>query len=145
MESKAFVKMKYRIDKIPMSEQVVFKFQDLSQFANVFANQIETLKSYWPECPIVLVHRPDDACLGWWVKCGHFNITYPKYDKYYVDLKRMAFLIMRRNIGIIDAWLERTGDIPENNQELARILRIETPPAEYFQDYKQADIGVKVI
>ena len=113
--------------------------------SHIFADHIDYIKDTWPECPIILVHRPDDACLGWWVKCGHFNITYPKYDKYYVDLKRMAFVIARQNIGIMDAWLEYTGTIPSNNQELAHILEIELPSAEYFQDYKQSDIGVKVI
>jgi len=113
--------------------------------SHIFSDHIDFIKSVWPDCPIVLVHRPDDACLGWWVKCGHFTITYPKYDKYYVDFKRMAFVIARQNIGIVDAWLEHTGTIPENNQELAKTLGIELPPAEYFQDYKQSDIGVKVI
>jgi hypothetical protein len=113
--------------------------------SHVFADQIDYIKDTWPECPIILVHRPDDACLGWWVKCGHFNITYPKYNKYYVDLKRMAFVIARQNIGIMDAWLEYTGTIPLNNQELSQILGIDLPPEGYFQDYKQSDIGVKVI
>lgn len=113
--------------------------------SHIFCDNIDYLKSVWPDCPIILVHRSDDACLGWWVKCGHFNITYPKYDKYYVDLKRMAFVIQRQNIGVIDAWLERTGTTPSNNQALAQVLGIAPPPEEYFQDYKQADIGVKVI
>ena len=113
--------------------------------SHIFADNINYLKDVWPNCPIVLIHRPDDSCLGWWVKCGHFNITYPKYDKYYVDLKRMAFLITRQNIGITDAWLEYTGKTPTNNLALAQILGIAPPPEEYFQDYKQADIGVKVI
>ena len=113
--------------------------------SHVFANHIDYIKQTWPESPIVLVHRSDDACLGWWVKCGHFDITYPKYDRYYVDLKRMAFVIQRQNIGIMDAWLEHTGNIPSNNQALAQILGIAPPPEEYFQDYQQADIGVKVI
>ena len=113
--------------------------------SHIFSDHIEYLKDLWPDCPVILVHRPDDACLGWWVKCGHFNITYPKYDKYYVDLKRMAFLIARQNIGIMDAWLEFPGKVPPNNQALAHILGIDAPSEEYFQDYKQADIGVKVI
>jgi hypothetical protein len=113
--------------------------------SHIFCDHIDYLKDLWPDCPVILVHRPDDACLGWWVKCGHFDITYPKYDKYYVDLRRMAFVIQRQNIGVMDAWLEHTGAIPPNNQALAQVLRIAPPPEEYFQDYKQADIGVKVI
>jgi hypothetical protein len=113
--------------------------------SHIFAEHIQLLKDLWPDCPIVLVHRSDDACLGWWVKCGHFTITYPKYDSYYVDLKRMAFVISRQNTGIIEAWNKYTGMIPPNNYALAHILGIQSPPDEYFQDYNKSDIGVKVI
>lgn len=113
--------------------------------SHIFADNIEYLKAMWPDSPIVLVHRPDDACLGWWVKCGHFTITYPKYDRYYVDLKRMAFLIHRQNMGIMAAWNKYEGTLPANNETLSHDLGIELPPIEYFQDYKQADIGIKVI
>jgi hypothetical protein len=40
MDSKIYHKMKYRIDKIPMTDQVIFKFPDLMQFANIFASEI---------------------------------------------------------------------------------------------------------
>ena len=113
--------------------------------SHIFADNIEYLKAMWPDCPIILVHRSDDACLGWWVKCGHFDITYPKYDKYYIDLKRMAFLIHRQNIGIMSAWNKYEGKVPTNNQALAHILGIVQPPEEYFQDYEKSDIGIKVI
>jgi hypothetical protein len=113
--------------------------------SHIFSDHIDYLKSLWPDSPIVLVHRDDDACLGWWVKCGHFDISYPKYDKYYVDLKRMAFVISRQNLGIMDAWNKYNGKIPPNNQALAYILGIHSPPEEYFQDYNLSDIGVKVI
>jgi len=109
-----------------------------------FAN-IDYLRDLWPDCPIILVHRDDDACLGWWVKCGHFNITYPKYDRYYVDLKRMAFIIGRQNKGLLEAWHKYAGEYPANNHELAHVLGIALPPEEYFQDYNIANIGIKVI
>jgi len=113
--------------------------------SHVFCDHIDFLKDMWPDSPIVLVHRPDDACLGWWVKCGHFNITYPKYDRYYVDLRRMAFAIARQNMGIMAAWNKYDGTLPANNETLAHDLGIEIPPLEYFQDYNQSNIGVKVI
>ena len=113
--------------------------------SHIFADNIEYLRATWPDSPIVLVHRDDDACLGWWVKCGHFTITYPKYDRYYVDLKRMAFLIHRQNMGIMAAWNKYDGTLPANNETLAHDLGIELPPLEYFQDYKKADIGIKII
>jgi hypothetical protein len=113
--------------------------------SHIFADHINLLKDLWPDCPVILVHRDDDACLGWWVKCGHFDITYPKYDKYYVDLKRMSFIINRQNLGITESWHKYTGKIPPNNQALAHILGIKPPPEEYFQDYNLSNIGVKVI
>ena len=113
--------------------------------SHIFCNNIDYLQDLWPECPIVLVHRDDDSCLGWWVKCGHFNITYPKYKQYYVDLKRMAFVINRQNLGIMAAWNKYDGTLPANNQTLAHDLGIELPPLEYFQDYNRSNIGVKVI
>ena len=112
--------------------------------SHVFANHIDYIKDTWPECPIVLVHRPDDACLGWWVKCGHFDITYPSYNKYYKDLRTMARIIADQNRDIQTAWNQYDGPIPANNRELAHILNI-VPNEEYFQDYSKSDLKVKVI
>jgi hypothetical protein len=39
MDSKAYQKIKYRIDKVSASDQVIFKFPDLMQFANIFASE----------------------------------------------------------------------------------------------------------
>jgi hypothetical protein len=90
------------------------------------------------------VHRSNDACLGWWVKCGHFNITYPKYDKYYKDLRTMATIIANQNQDIQTAWNKYNGQLPQNNSELAAALNI-LPNAEYFQDYNNSDLEIKVI
>ena len=113
--------------------------------SHVFANNIEFLKMYWPECPIVLVHRPDDACLGWWVKCGHFDITYPSYAGYYKNLRTMASIIKEQNKGITSAMLMRKCTVPLTNQALCKLLNIQLPPKEYHQDYGQSDVRVAVI
>lgn len=113
--------------------------------SHVFANQIDFLKSHWPDCPVVLVHRGNDACLGWWVKCGHFDITYPDYDFYYQNLKEMAKKIQQQNENILKAWWDYPGDYVTDNQQLAAKLGIEQPPQEYRQDYVVSDIRVKVI
>ena len=113
--------------------------------SHVFANHIDHLKALWPECPVVLVHRDDDACLGWWVKCGHFDISYPSYDFYYRDLKTMAGIIRQQNEGIQKAMWDYPRRQPQTNQELARILNIAQPPEEYYQAYAQNNIRVKVI
>jgi hypothetical protein len=113
--------------------------------SHIFANNIDFLKACWPDCPIILVHRPDDACLGWWVKCGHFTITYPKYDKHYVDLRTMANIIKEQNEGIVKATMKYSGKNPLNNTMLCNILNIEQPPVEYQQNYGASDVRVTVI
>ena len=113
--------------------------------SHVFAHHIDFLKDNWPDCPIVLVHRDNDACLGWWVRCGHFDITYPLYHKYYVNLKEMSKIIDDQNKDIVNAWKRYGGISPRNNRDLADILKINQPSEEYEQDYNLKDIGVKVI
>lgn len=113
--------------------------------SHIFAHNIDFLRHTWPDAPIVLVYRNDDACLGWWVKCGHFNITYPSYNKYYVDLAHMAKHIQQQNADILTAWNKYTGRMPPNNFALAHILGILPAPDEYQQHYTDADIGIKVI
>ena len=113
--------------------------------SHIFANNIDFLKACWPDCPVVLVHRSDDACLGWWVKCGHFTITYPKYDKYYVDLRTMTNIIKEQNQGIVSATMKYSGKTPLNNTMLCDMLNIEQPPVEYQQNYGESDVRVTVI
>lgn len=115
--------------------------------SHVFANHVDYIRQHWPECPIILVHRSDDACLGWWVKCGHFDITYPDYAEYYRDLREMSKVIERQNAGIVRAMDQYQPDLAtvNNNAELCRTLGIAPPPAEYQQIYTQANITVKVI
>jgi len=114
--------------------------------SHVFANHIDFLRATWPDAPIVLVHRSDDACLGWWVKCGHFNITYPLYNEYYVDLKNMAKIIQRQNQGIVCAEADHaaTKKTPHTNLELCDILGIARPDND-IQHYQSNDIKVTVI
>ena len=112
--------------------------------SHIFSNHIEFIKKTWPECPLILVHRSDDSCLGWWVKCGHFAITYPLYHEYYKDLKTMATIIKQQNAGILNAWWEYNGKYVTDNKELCRALKIEIPAKDY-QDYVQTDVRVKVI
>ena len=113
--------------------------------SHVFADNIDYIKRTWPDCPVVLVHRPDDACLGWWVKCGHFDITYPDYHEYYRDLRTMARIIQQQNRGITAAAMKYPGKNPLTNDQLCTMLGIGQPPETYSQDYGQSDIRVTVI
>jgi hypothetical protein len=116
--------------------------------SHCFANHIDFIKKTWPECPIVLVYRDDDQCLGWWVKCGHFAITYPLYHKYYVNLREMGKIISQQNAGILEA--ERKHFVFEHtdirtNLQLCDALGITYPPAEYRQHYETSDVKVNLI
>lgn len=113
--------------------------------SHVFAHHIPFIRGHWPDCPIVLVHRSDDACLGWWVKCGQFDITYPDYAEYYQNLREMSRIISDQNRDILKSWNFHAGQQPKTNIELAKLLNIAEPPAEYFQAYEQQDIRIKVI
>lgn len=114
--------------------------------SHVFANHIDFLRATWPDVPIVLVHRSDDACLGWWVKCGHFDITYPDYKEYYQNLREMARIIKQQNQGIVAAEVDyaSTKKTPATNLELCDILGL-TPPENSIQHYQSNDIKVTVI
>ena len=113
--------------------------------SHVFSNNIDFLRACWPDCPIVIVHRSDDSCLGWWVKCGHFDITYPDYHEYFRDFRNMAKIIQSQNADILKAWWKYEGKYVTDNQQLAAALKIEMPPKEYRQDYVLSDVRVKVI
>jgi hypothetical protein len=109
-----------------------------------YRQNIEYLRKTWPECPVVLVHRPDDACLGWWVRAGHFDITYPDY-KGYGDLRSMAKIIEAQNTGIQWANDRLKPHRVYNNTRLALILGLAQPPEQYKQSYTEQDIQVSVL
>jgi len=110
-----------------------------------YRDNIDYLKELWPECPVVLVYRDNDSCLGWWVKCGHFDITYPDYALYYKNLRTMAEIIKKQNDGITGAMLNYPTQIANTNRQLARLLGISIPSDEYWQNYGVSDVRVEVI
>ena len=93
---------------------------------------------------VIMVERGDDACLGWWVRCGEFNIKYPNYQ-YYRNLAEMAVHIDCQNAGIRAALDTYNHQAAFNNIDLCSILNIALPPAEYQQNYPDVDIRVNVI
>lgn len=113
--------------------------------SHVFGYHIDYIKDTWPDCPIVIVDRTDDACLGWWVKCGEFNISYPLYRDYYKDLRQMAQCIRKENEANRRALKEYPGVNVSTNLQLTRVLGIQLPPKSYYQDYDLSDVKVTVI
>lgn len=112
--------------------------------SHVFCYHIDFLKATWPDCPIVLVHRENDACLGWWVRCGHFDITYPNYQ-WYNNLRQMGYQINNQNYALRQYWHNNPKKLATTNKHLALRLGIAAPPAEYHQDYEVHDIRVAIV
>jgi len=110
--------------------------------SHVFMHHIGFLKHNWPDCPIVLVHRGNDACLGWWIRCGGFDITYPDYKPYYKDIETMYQHIIKQNSDMRPFW--DLASFVSNNTELCDSLGIRNPPKEYCQTYTEHKIRVKV-
>jgi hypothetical protein len=113
--------------------------------SHVFSYHLDYIKHTWPDCPIILIDRSDDACLGWWVKCGEFNISYPAYRDYYKDLRQMAQCISRENKGNRQAAREWPATTVETNLQLCRLLALQDPPLSNYQDYAASDIKVTLI
>jgi hypothetical protein len=113
--------------------------------SHVFCHHIDFLKRTWPDCPVVLVHRSNDACLGWWVRCGHFDITYPSYAGYYKNLKHMARTINQQNADLLKSWHAYQTLSVEDNHHLCDYLDIQYPGIEYRQNYDQKGVNVGVI
>ena len=111
-----------------------------------YESNIRHLRREFMDCTIVLVHRSNDSCLGWWVKCGHFDITYPDYHEYYQNLRTMASIIAEQNAGIEQAIADApTAVSVRNNHQLCRILGITPPSDQYWQNYAVSDIQVTVL
>lgn len=112
--------------------------------SHVFCHYLDFLSENWPDCPIVTVHREDNDCLDWWIECGQFDITYPNYRDYYLDLDHMKQHIASQNQDL-KRWLEsHTTKAVKTNVELCQFLGIDLPDIQYRQDYAECDVSVSV-
>lgn len=113
--------------------------------SHVFCHHLDHLRETWPESPVILVHRPNDACLGWWVRCGQFNITYPNYQ-YYSDLDMMAMHIDQQNYDLLNfAAQKRLAFDVVDNADLAARIGIRLPEKALIQNYLAGDIRVALL
>ena len=55
----------------------------------------------YPDAPITLVYRNNEASMDWWLEAGGFNITYPNYE-FYCDATGMWEQIEKQNKLILD-------------------------------------------
>ena len=104
-----------------------------------FATQLDFIRETWPECHIVMCLRGVDACLGWWVKAGGFDITYPNYSEY-KNFKLMSIAIANQNKGIHDFLDVKPSYYTPSSYNLSNLLGIEYSKIE--QDFSKDDIDV---
>jgi hypothetical protein len=57
----------------------------------------------------------------------------------------MSTKIKEQNQGIIKATYKYPGKSPLTNHMLCKMLNIELPPSDYYQDYGASDVRVTVI
>lgn len=112
--------------------------------SHVFANHIDYIKETWSESKLILVYRSTDSSLGWWIRAGQFNITYPNYKPFYKDIDTVAKLIEQQNVGILKAWDNYEGFEPKTNIEICDYLGL-VHPIGYTQIFADNDIKVKII
>ena len=114
--------------------------------SHVFSHHLDRLANYWNNCPIVMVYRNNIECYQWWKLCGEFNITYPLYNDYYIDLSNMWHEISQQNNDIMNFVYRYRDKIyrVENNKQLCNVLNINEPKDFKNHDYKQKDIQVYV-
>jgi hypothetical protein len=115
--------------------------------SHVFGLQhnIAWLKQTWPDMPVVLVYRNSDSCLGWWYRCGGWDIRYPNYLAYYQNNANLVRQVERQNAGVqwaINKYPRRT---PASNSELAAMLNIQLPEAQWQHCYQEHNIQVEII
>ena len=109
--------------------------------SHVFSYQVKYLIEEWPEVPIIMVLRSNDACLGNWVNCGAFDIKYPNY-RYYKDLKNMNRHIKKQNGAMRRFIAENRCYKMSTNWETSELLGLRKPST--YQNYNTDDIEVYV-
>jgi hypothetical protein len=111
--------------------------------SHTFCHHLAYLRHTWPDSPVVLIYRPDDDCLQWWLEAGGFSIRYPDYGPYYRDVETMAARIAAQNRSLLE-FLGQFGIRLEisDSVELCRRLgiRASTPKL----DFAELDVRVGV-
>lgn len=113
--------------------------------SHVFCNHIDFLRQTWPECPVIFVRRSDDSCLGHWVRCGGFDISYPDYREYYQNIATMYAHIQEQNRNLIKSLNKYVCKTVYSNFDLAERLGLSLPQSQQPHDYIEQDIDVKVL
>ena len=61
---------------------------------------LDDIADLYDRSGIILIYRPNEASLNWWLQAGGFNIRYPNYD-YYKNENTMAKHIATQNDAIL--------------------------------------------
>lgn len=68
--------------------------------SHFFSDQLEYISSTWKDSVIIMIIRPDQACIQGWFGAGGWDITYPDYRPFYKNGDRMKELIAQHNRNI---------------------------------------------
>ena len=95
-----------RLDTLPVAElerELLRPFASPSGVlllkSHYFARFLPYLARTFPGSRFLLAHREDGRCLQWWLACGGFDISYPRYD-HYRDVAGIRAAIASDNAGI---------------------------------------------
>ena len=113
---------------------------------HAFCHHLDFIRGTWPDCPIVLADRHDDACLGWWMLCGNFNIDYPKFTRW-KSFEEVGFNIKKQNKDLRDFVQKSKTTQVYDNIELCTKIGIKLPPRTeydkiYIHNYAANDIKI---
>lgn len=90
-----------------VEEEILSKWQDSSWGyflvkSHFFTHQLDYISSVWPNNTIIMITRPNEACIRGWFGAGGWDISYPDYRPYYKDDTRMKQLIAEHNAKIFE-------------------------------------------
>jgi hypothetical protein len=69
--------------------------------SHVFTRDLPYLAETFPAARFVLVYRPDESCLDWWLEAGGFDMSFPDYS-WYRELESMKKEIVTDNAALLD-------------------------------------------
>jgi len=80
----------------------VWEDDDISSYRIIrchqFVYNLDWIRENFPTSKIMIVMRPDYMCASEWFGSGGFDITYPVYEPYYKNEKRMREMITEESI-----------------------------------------------
>lgn len=105
-----------------------------------FSYQLDFISENWPDCPIIVCHRPTDVCYDWWLYVGGTEVKYPSYES--LKTGDPIEYIGRCNTGI-EAFIEKSKPkLVRDSMDMCEHLEIDFVKKVYL--YHDVDVYVRV-